>query len=116
LPSDLHVVGLPTFRFYVSGKKPGAYYFVELEERKSAGDAKIVTRGAFKDDTEHSKEPHLIEFSPFAINHVFQAGNQIKLRIASRDYPFFLPNLDQPKAKIYFDDTQPSAVVLLVVP
>jgi predicted acyl esterase len=100
----------------VAAKKPGAYYLVQLEERTSAGEAKLVSRGAFKDTAQDSKNPHAIEFSPFAVNHLFQAGHQIKLRIASRDYPFFLPNLDQPKAKIYFDAEHPSALVLPVAP
>jgi hypothetical protein len=38
------------------------------------------------------------------------------VRIASRDFPFFLPNLKQPKAKIYRDAGHPSQVTLPVVP
>ena len=115
LPAALRVVGLPVVQLYVSAKKTNAYYFIQIEEY-STNDVKLVTRGAFKDHTADFATPHLIEFSPFAVNHVFSAGSQIELRISSRDYPFFLPNTRQPKALIYRDTTHPSAVLLPVAP
>lgn len=116
LPADLNVVGSPVVQLYVSAKKPNAYYFVQIEEKFALGNAKLVTRGAFKDHTIDSKSPHLIQFSPFTVNHRFSAGSQIKLHIASRDYPFFLPNLKQPKVMIYRDASHPSALLLPVAP
>jgi predicted acyl esterase len=116
LPVDLNVVGSPVVQLYVSAKKPNAYYFVQIEEKFALGNAKLVTRGAFKDHTIDSKSPHLIQFSPFTVNHRFSAGSQIKLHIASRDYPFFLPNLKQPKVMIYRDASHPSALLLPVAP
>lgn len=116
LPADLQVVGSPVVELYVSAKKPNAYYFVQIEEKFVNGDVKLVTRGAFKDHTVDSKSPHLIQFSPFTVNHRFSAGSQIKLLIASRDYPFFLPNIDQPKVRIYRDASHPSALLLPVAP
>ena len=116
LPADLTVLGLPVFQLYVSAKKANAYYFVQIEERFALGDSMLVTRGAFKDHADNFKTPHLIQFSPFAVNHTFTAGSQIKLLIASRDYPFFLPNLKQPKVVIYRDASHPSAVMLPVAP
>jgi hypothetical protein len=44
------------------------------------------------------------------------AGLHLKLVIASRDYPFFLPNLKQPKVIIYRDASHPSALLLPVAP
>jgi predicted acyl esterase len=116
LPADLNVVGLPVVQLYVSAGKPNAYYFVQIEERLTLSDSKLVTRGAFKDHASASKVPHLIQFSPFAVNHRFSAGSQIKLVIASRDYPFFLPNLKQLTVKIYRDASHPSALLLPVAP
>jgi predicted acyl esterase len=116
LPADLTVVGLPVVQLYVAAGKLNAYYFVQIEEKFALGEAKLVTRGAFKDHTVDSKLPHLIQFSPFAINHRFSAGSQIKLVIASRDYPFFLPNLNQPRVRIYRDASYPSALLLPVAP
>jgi len=43
-------------------------------------------------------------------------GSPIKLLIASRDYPFFLPNIDQSKVWIYRDVSHPSALLLPVAP
>jgi predicted acyl esterase len=116
LPGDLRVVGLPVVQLYVSAKKTNAYYFVQVEEHFPNGNAKLVTRGAFKDHTADSKTPHLIQFSPFAVNHLFSAGSRIRLRIASRDYPFFLPNTRQSQARIYRDTAHPSALLLPVAP
>jgi predicted acyl esterase len=116
LPADLQVVGNPVVELYVSAKKPNAYYFIQIEEKFVNGNVKLVTRGAFKDHTVDSKSPHLIQFSPFTVNHRFSAGSQIKLLIASRDYPFFLPNIDQPTVWIYRDAGHPSALLLPVAP
>lgn len=116
LSNDVTVIGTPVVQLYVSAKKRNAYYFVQIEERFSLGDAKLVTRGAFKDKALDPQTPHLIEFSPFAINHRFTAGSQIKLLISSRDYPFFLPNLKQPTERIYRDASHPSALTLPVAP
>jgi putative CocE/NonD family hydrolase len=116
LPADLQIVGSPVVELYVSAKKPNAYYFVQIEEKVVNLDAKLVTRGAFKDHTVDSKSPHLIQFSPFAVNHRFSAGSQIKLLISSRDYPFFLPNISQPTVRIYRDASHPSALLLPVAP
>jgi predicted acyl esterase len=99
--ADLSVVGLPVVQLYVAAGKPNAYSFVQIEQKFALGDSKLVTRGAFKDHTIDSKLPHLIQFSPFAVNHRFRAWSQIKLVIASRDYPFFLPNLNHPRVRIY---------------
>ncbi|MBI3853736.1 MAG: CocE/NonD family hydrolase [Verrucomicrobia bacterium] len=116
LANDLNVVGLPTFQLFVSAAKTNACYFVQLLEKLPDGRLKLVTRGAFKDHTAAFQNPHSIEFSPFAINHVFKAGSRIRLRITSRDYPFFLPNLNQPKVKIYRDANHPSRFTLPVAP
>jgi predicted acyl esterase len=116
LPAELNVVGLPVVQLYVGAGKRNAYYFVQIEEKFAAGDPKLVTRGAFKDHTIDFKLPHLIQFSPFAVNHRFSAGSQIKLVIASRDYPFFLPNLNQPRVRIYREASYPSALLLPVAP
>ena len=116
LPSDLRVTGMPVVQLYVSAKKKDAYYFVQIEEHFANDNVKLVSRGAFKDHSTNFAMPHLIQFSPYAMNHVFTAGSQIKLRISSRDYPFFLPNTPQPKALIYRDTDHPSAVLLPVAP
>lgn len=116
LPADLQVVGSPVVQLYVTAKKPNAYYFVQIEEKFVNGRVKLVTRGAFKDHTVDFKSPHLIQFSPFTVNHRFSVGSQIKLLIASRDYPFFLPNIDQSKVWIYRDVSHPSALLLPVAP
>ena len=81
----------------VSSKKKNAYYYMQMAET-GKNKVTMITRGAFKDTTADPTVPHLIQFSPFGINHVFAAGNLIKFYIASRDYPFFLPNLNQPTA------------------
>ena len=116
LAADLTIIGAPVARLYVSAKKPGACYFVQVEEKFANGNVKLVTRGAFKDTASDSKSPHAIAVPLFAVNHTFQAGSQIKLLIASRDYPFFLPNLHQPKAVVYRDTDHPSALELPVAP
>ena len=43
-------------------------------------------------------------------------GSQIRLFLASRDYPFFLPNISQPTVLIYRDPTHPSALLLPIAP
>ena len=116
LASDLTVVGLPEFHLFVSASASNAYYYVQIYERLPKGSAKLITRGAFKDHAGNFATPHKIDFPPFAINHIFKAGSAIRVRIASRDFPFFLPNLKQPKAKIYRDAGHPSQVTLPVVP
>ncbi len=86
-----------------------AHNFVQIEEGFAIG-------GAFKDHTIDSKMPHLIQFLLFVVNHRFGAGSQIRLVIASRDYPFFLPNLNQPRVRIYRDASHSSALLLPVAP
>jgi predicted acyl esterase len=76
----------------------------------------LVTRGAFKDSANSFRKVHQIAFPLFGVNHVFKMGNKIMLRIASRDFPFFLPNLDQDDFKILHGNRNPSSLVLPVVP
>ncbi len=116
LVADLRVIGNPVYQLYVSSRKKNAYYFVQVAEHGTNGTVKLVTRGAFKDTAVDPATPHLIQFSPFAINHVFAAGSRIRLFLASRDYPFFLPNISQPTVLIYRDPTHPSALLLPVAP
>jgi predicted acyl esterase len=116
LANDLWVLGNPVYQLYVSSKNKNDYYYVQLAEETPKGKVTLVTRGAFKDTTEDPTLPHLIQFSPFGINHVFAAGNMIKLLVASRDYPFFIPNLNQSTAMIYRDPTYPSNVELPIAP
>jgi predicted acyl esterase len=116
LAQDLHVVGLPEFHLFVSAGASDAYYFVQIVERLAGGTERLVTRGAFKDHTAAFSTPHEIDFAAFAINHVFKAGSRIRLHIASRDFPFFLPNRNQPNIKIYRDAQRPSSLTLPVVP
>lgn len=116
LTQDLHVVGLPALHLFVSSKNSDADYYVQILEGIPSGDFRLVSRGAFQDHAATFKKPHKIDFSPFAINHVFNAGNKITVRVASRDFPFFLPNLSQPTVKIYRDSRHPSNVALPVVP
>jgi predicted acyl esterase len=115
LGQDLHVVGLPEFHLFVSAGASDAEYYVQIVERLSTGAERLITRGAFRDHTAAFSTPHQIDFSAFAINHVFKTGSRIRLHIASRDFPFFLPNLDQPAIKIYRDAQRPSSLVLPVV-
>jgi ABC-2 type transport system ATP-binding protein len=116
LTQDLHVVGLPALHLFVSSKKRDADYYVQILESTSSGDFRLVSRGAFQDHTSRFKKTHKIDFSPFAINHVFNAGNKIRVQVASRDFPFFLPNLSQPTIRIYRDARHASSVALPVVP
>ena len=116
LASDTKVVGLPALHLFVSAKGAGAYYFVEILETLPDGSNRLVTRGAFKDHANRFKAAHEIDFSPFSINHTFKAGNEISVRVASRDFPFFLPNLSEPTIQIYRDSAHPSNVTLPIVP
>ena len=50
------------------------------------------------------------------MNHTFPAGSEIWFRVASRDYPFFLPNLNQPTVTIYRDAVNTSTISLPVAP
>jgi hypothetical protein len=116
LASDTKVIGLPEFHLFVSARAAEAYYYVQIFEISSNGTPRLITRGAFKDHASDFSAAHEIDFSPFAINHTFKAGNRISVRVASRDFPFFLPNLSQPKIFIYRDAGNPSNVTLPVVP
>ncbi len=116
LPSDLHVVGIPQMNLTVSANHKNAYYYVQILERIKKGKTQLITRGAFKDHATDPSIPHTISFSLFAMNHVFQEGGQISLLITSRDYPFFLPNIDQPTVKIYRDHVNSSSISLPIAP
>ena len=116
LPTDMTVTGLPEFHLFVSAKSANAYYYVQIYEQVPNGNSKLITRGAFKDHAAHFTAAHEIDFAPFAINHTFKAGSQISVHIASRDFPFFLPNLSQPTVKIYRGMTHPSNITLPVRP
>ena len=58
--------------------------------------------------------PHAFDFSPFAIHRTFRARSRIQVRISSRDFPFFLPNLSQRTIKIYRDSAHPPSLALPV--
>jgi predicted acyl esterase len=116
LAQDLHVVGLPQVHLSVAASAADTYYYVQILERLPDGTTKLITRSAFKDSGGGFKRPHPIDFSLFAVNHVFKMGNKIRLRIASRDFPFFLPNLDEGTFKILHGTHQPSSLTLPVVP
>ncbi|HEY4285268.1 MAG TPA: CocE/NonD family hydrolase [Chthoniobacterales bacterium] len=116
LPQDLHVMGVPQVSLSVSASAGETYYYVQIIERLADGSTRLVTRGAFKDHTAKFKKVHQIDLSLFALNHVFKAGSKIGLRIASRDFPFFLPNLDQGTFKISHGKRNPSSLTLPFVP
>jgi predicted acyl esterase len=116
LTQDVHVVGLPVLHLFVSATDADADYFVQILEISRTGNQRLVSRGAFWDHTAAFSTPHEIDFSPFAINHVFNTGNKIRIQVSSRDFPFFLPNFSQPPVKIYRDPSHPSNVALPVVP
>ena len=60
---------------------------------------------------------HEIDFKGFGVNHLFQAGSSVRVRIASRDFPFFLPRSNQPTDQDLYRNTDgPSHVILPVVP
>lgn len=116
LAHDTHVVGIPQVSLSVSSDTADTYYYVQLVEKLADGNTHLVTRGAFKDDTARFRKVHPISFPLFGVNHVFKAGSKIRLRVASRDFPFFLPNLDEGTFKISHGNRQPSSVTLPIVP
>ena len=116
LAQDLHVVGIPQLTLFVSSDRRDAYYYVQLMERRADGSTILVTRNAFKDSGGGFRKSHPISFSLFGVNHVFRAGSKIRLRVASRDFPFFLPNLNQGTVKVYHSTRYPSALTLPVMP
>jgi predicted acyl esterase len=116
LPATLNVVGTPQCHLIVSASRSNAYYYAQILEKPAKGKTLLVTRGAFKDHTSSPSTPHVIDFPIFSVNHTFQVGSEILFQITSRDYPFFLPNLDQPAAKIFDDATRASTISLPVAP
>jgi predicted acyl esterase len=116
LPFDVHVIGIPQVNLTVSSTERDAYYYVQLVERLNDGTIRLVSRNAFKDTANGFRRAHPITFSLFGVNHVFKAGSKIRLRVASRDFPFFLPNLEQGTLKIYHGRRNPSSLVLPIVP
>ena len=116
LSAALDVVGTPQCHLIVSASRSNAYYYVQILEHPAKGKIQLVTRGAFKDRSSTPSTPHAIDFPIFSVNHTFQAGSEILFQITSRDYPFFLPNLNQPTAKIYGDAINTSTISLPVVP
>jgi len=116
LTQDLHLVGMPEFDLFVSATDVNAYYYAELIEVNAKGSQHLVSRAAFKDSTADFGATHEIDFKGFSVNHLFQAGSQVRVRVASRDFPFFLPRSNQPTIKIYRNTDGPSHVILPVAP
>jgi predicted acyl esterase len=116
LPQNVHVVGLPEFRLSVSATNANAYYYAQVTEVSANGSEHLVSRAAFKDHSASFGGAHEIDFTGFGVNHLFDAGNQIRVRVASRDFPFFILSSSQPTIKIYRTAAHPSHVVLPVVP
>ena len=116
LTQDLHVVGIPEFDLFVSATDVNAQYYAELIEVNAKGSQHLVSRAAFRDSTADFGATHEIDFKGFGVNHLFQAGSSVRVRIASRDFPFFLPRSNQPTIKIYRNTDGPSHVILPVVP
>jgi predicted acyl esterase len=116
LANDTHVLGIPQVSLSVSADTADTYYYVQIVEKLADGTTHLVSRGAFKDHTTPFKKVHQISFSLFGVNHVFKAGSKIRLRIASRDFPFFLPNLDEGTFKISHGKRLPSSLTLPIVP
>jgi len=116
LSQDVHVTGRPDFHIFVSARAANADYYAELIERTSTGTDHLVSRAVLKDTTSDFATPHEIDFSGFGANRIFNAGNSIGLRIASRDFPFFLVSANQPTIKFYRDPAHPSNITLPVVP
>lgn len=113
---DVHVVGMPEFDLFVSATGPNAFYYVQVTEVTPNGSEHLVSRGAFKDHAASYQKAHAINFTGFSANRVFQAGNAIRVRVASRDFPYFYPSTTQPTIKIYRKGATSSHVVLPVVP
>jgi ABC-2 type transport system ATP-binding protein len=117
LKRNLHVVGLPAVHLFVSSTGTDADYYVQIFEVRARGArSRLVSRGAFHDHAAGFNTPHEIDFSPFSTNHLFKAGNKIRVQVSSRDFPFFLPNFSQPVIKIYRNANHPSNVAFPVVP
>jgi len=116
LGSALQVIGTPQLNLSVSSRGRNAYYYAQLLEKLPDGTLHLVSRGAIKDKSTGFRKAHSISFSLFSINHTFAAGNSIKVRISTRDFPFFLPNLDERTIKIFHNSKHPSSLSLPVVP
>jgi len=116
LGSDLKVIGTPRVNLSVSSRGRNAYYFAQLLEKLPDGTLHLVSRGAIKDKSTGFRKAHSISFPLFSINHTFAAGNAMKLRISTRDFPFFLPNLDERTVKVFHNSKHPSSIDLPVVP
>jgi putative CocE/NonD family hydrolase len=116
LAQAVHVVGQPEFHLFVSATNSEAFYYVQVTEVSANGSEHVVSRGAFKDHTNSFGGTHEIDFNGFGMNHVFDAGNEIRVRVASRDFPFFYLRSSQPTIKIFRNASGPSHVVLPVVP
>jgi predicted acyl esterase len=116
LSQNLHVVGLPEFHLFVSSTNSNSFYFAQVTEVNANGSEHLVSRGAFKDSSPSFRQAHEIDFNGFSVNRVFDAGNSIRVRVASRDFPYFIPNTSQGTLKIYRNSAGPSHVVLPVVP
>jgi predicted acyl esterase len=116
LGQDLHVLGVPQVNLTVAATAADSYYYVQILDRLPDGTVHLVTRGAFKDTGTGFRKAHQIGFPLFATNHVFKAGNKIQLRISSRDFPFFIPNLDQDTVRILHGNRNPSSLALPIFP
>ena len=116
LTQNVHVVGLPEFHLFVSATDHNAYYYVQVTEVTPNGSEHLVSRGAFKDHASNFRVAHEIDFTGFSANRVFETGNEIRVRVASRDFPFFYPSTSQPTIKIYRSGANSSHVVLPIVP
>jgi putative CocE/NonD family hydrolase len=116
LVQSVHLVGLPEFHLSVSATNSNAYYYAQVTEISANGSEHLVSRGAFKDHASSFGGAHEIDFGGFSVNHVFDAGNRIRVRVASRDFPYFYVSSSQPTIKIYRTAAHPSHVVLPVVP
>ncbi len=116
LPAVLNVVGTPQCHLIVSATHSNAYYYAQILEKPAKGKIVLVTRGAFKDHSSSPNTPHAIDFPIFSMNHTFPAGSELIFQVTSRDYPFVLPNLTQPPAKIYGDAVNTSTISLPIAP
>ena len=116
LTQSVHVVGLPEIHLYGSATASDAYYYVQITEVTPNGSEHVVSRSAFKDHTANFRVAHALNFTGFSANHIFDVGNEIRVRVSSRDFPFFYTTASQPTIKIYRSGLNSSHITLPVVP
>jgi predicted acyl esterase len=108
--ASAEIVGAPTFRFFMLPNRPFFQVHAELFDVGPDGEATLISRGHHGTRTGTPGRHVTVEIEGRAIGYRLVAGHRLRLCVSNYDTRYAFPYFEPFGARLYHDNTHPSAV------